>query len=442
VKTVDAVSPPLADVALSADIVRRFLGWMQRAPAEARAQAVSALARAYLYSPLPEAVRAEAAVALTSILDDPSARVRRALAEALASAVDAPRHIILALASDQSDVARIVLARSPALDDTELVDCAAIGDAVARAAVARRARLGPGAAAALAEIGEFSTVLALVGNLDAELTGGVLRRVFDRFGDRAEIREGLLARGALPAALRADIAAATASALTGFVAGANWLDPGRAERIARDAREQATVAIAASCPPRELAELVARLRGSGALTVALLMRALLGGDLGLFRQTLVEMSGLPERRVAGFLRDGRGQGFAAIYAKAGLPPHFLPAFRAALGVLADGTHAGAGHMSHAITMRLIQSCEKLGDARLAPVLTMLWRFAGESAREEAREFAADAAYPEPLLVASRIELQASTETPPVHIEIEAVNENFAPRVEIDAVPEAAMADAA
>ena len=441
-KTVDAASPPSAALPLCADIVRRFLGWMQRAPAEARAEAVNALARAYLYSPLSDAVRSEAVLALTSVLDDPSARVRRALAEALASAAEAPRHIILALASDQSDVSRIVLARSPALDDAELVDCAAIGDASARAAVARRPRLGPGVAAALAEIGELSTVIALVGNVDAELTDGVLRRVFDQFGEHAEIRESLLARGALPAALRADIAAATATALADFVAGAEWLDPGRAERIARDAREQATVSIAAACSARELAELVARLRESGALTVALLMRALLGGHLGLFRQTLVEMSGLSERRVAGFLRDGRGQGFAAVYAKAGLPPHFLPAFRAALDLVARGNPAREGQISRAMTTELIQACEKFGDARLAPVLTMLWRFAGESARDTARELVVDAAYPEPALVASRIELEAGARTPQVRIEIEAVNENFAPPVEIDANAKAAIADAA
>jgi uncharacterized protein (DUF2336 family) len=137
VKTVDAASPPSAALPLCADIVRRFLGWMQRAPAEARAEAVNALARAYLYSPLSDAVRSEAVLALTSVLDDPSARVRRALAEALASAAEAPRHIILALASDQSDVSRIVLARSPTLDDAELVDCAAIGDASARARAGR-----------------------------------------------------------------------------------------------------------------------------------------------------------------------------------------------------------------------------------------------------------------------------------------------------------------
>jgi uncharacterized protein (DUF2336 family) len=415
---------------------------MQRAPADERAEAVSALARAYLHSPLSDPVRSDAIVALTSVLDDPSALVRRALAEALASARDAPRHIILGLASDQSDVARIVLARSPVLDDSELVDCAAIGDAAAQTAVARRPRLRPGVAAAIAEIGERSAVIALAGNPDAELTGDALRRIFDRFGEDAAVREKLSMRAALPAALRADIAAATSRALEHFVACRAWLGPRRAGRIARDAREQAIVSIAGACPPHELAELVARLRESGALTVALLMRSLLTGDCGLFRETLVEMSGLPASRVAGFVRNWRGQGFAAVYAKAGLPAHFLPAFRAALGVIADGASPRDNQISHALTTRLIRSCEKLADPNLTPIISMLWRFACESARDDAQEFAAEAVFQETVPLVDRLEPEELGAAPLLVLDSDGANENFAPPVELDLAPPEKIADAA
>jgi uncharacterized protein (DUF2336 family) len=432
VTAVNAASTPLSGSLLGqADIVRRFLSWMQRAPAGERADAVSALARAYLHSPLSDPVRSEAIVALTSVLDDPSALVRRALAEALASARDAPRHIILGLASDQSDVARIVLARSPVLDDSELVDCAAIGDAAAQTAIARRPRLRAGVAAAIAEIGERSAVFALIGNPDAELTADGLRRIFDRFGEDASMREKLSMRAGLPAALRADIAAATSRVLEHFAADRTWLAPRRAERIARDAREQAIVSIAGACPRRELAELVARLRESGALTVALLMRSLLSGDFGLFRETLVEMSGLPEGRVAGFVRNWRGQGFAAVYAKAGLPAHFLPAFRAALGVAADSA-----------SPRLIRSCEKLADPKLAPIVSMLWRFACESARDDAQEFAAEAVFHPPIPLVDRLEPEELGPAPQLVLDSDGANENFAPPVELEFAPPEHVADAA
>ena len=87
------------------DIVRRFLAWAQSADADARAEGARALARAYLYSDLTASVRAEAAMAMTALTDDPSVLVRQALAEALCRAHDAPRTVILALAADEPEAA-------------------------------------------------------------------------------------------------------------------------------------------------------------------------------------------------------------------------------------------------------------------------------------------------------------------------------------------------
>ena len=94
-------------------IVRRFLLWARSASPGARAEAISALARSYLYSDLDAQDLRDAETALTAMLDDPSPLVRRALAEALANAPDAPRHVVVALANDQPDIAACVLARSP-----------------------------------------------------------------------------------------------------------------------------------------------------------------------------------------------------------------------------------------------------------------------------------------------------------------------------------------
>ena len=389
----------LANATDRVGIVRRFLAWTQRADTEERAEAVSALARAYLYSDLTGQARAEAELGLTALLDDPSALVRRALAEAFASAADAPRHIVLALANDQSDVASVVLARSPALTDAELVDCAAMGDVFAQAALARRPRLSAGVSAALAEIGERDAVLALADNLEADLPAGALWRVFERFADDAEMREALLTRAWLPAALRNELAAAIARTLADFATRCGWLSAQRAERIARDAREQATVTIARASEGDELGELVRRMRASGTLTVAVLMRALLCGDRDLFIQATAELSGMPGRRAAAFARSPASHGFGALYAKAGLPAAFLSAFRAAV----DGARLVQGdRLSLALAERVIAAAEREADPAAAPLRALLARLAGEAAREEARAFADDAvlfAAPRPALAA-------------------------------------------
>ena len=94
-------------------IVRQFLHWLRTAPSGDRAEATSALARAFLYSNLSESDRAAAEGAMIMLLDDPSPLVRRALAEVFAGCEHAPPTVVHALASDQPDVAAPILQRSP-----------------------------------------------------------------------------------------------------------------------------------------------------------------------------------------------------------------------------------------------------------------------------------------------------------------------------------------
>jgi uncharacterized protein (DUF2336 family) len=79
-------------------IVRDFLDWVRTAPAGKRAEATSALARAYLYSDLSPDDLGAAEGAMLMLLDDPSPLVRRALADALAASPSAPPAVVLALA--------------------------------------------------------------------------------------------------------------------------------------------------------------------------------------------------------------------------------------------------------------------------------------------------------------------------------------------------------
>ncbi len=103
-------------------IVQQFLHWMETAPPSRRAAAAHWLARAYLFSDIDDEMRCEMEAAMTVVLDDPSAEVRFALADALAAGLEAPRHIMLALATDLTEIAVAVLSRSPVFIDGELVD--------------------------------------------------------------------------------------------------------------------------------------------------------------------------------------------------------------------------------------------------------------------------------------------------------------------------------
>src|SRR5580698_7291910 len=98
-------------------IVRQFLHWVRTASAGERAEATSALARAFLYSDLSRDDRGAAEGAMIMLLDDPSPLVRRALSDVLAASPKAPPAVIQALAADQPEIAVPVIERSPLFID-------------------------------------------------------------------------------------------------------------------------------------------------------------------------------------------------------------------------------------------------------------------------------------------------------------------------------------
>lgn len=416
-------------------IVRKFMQWAATASAVERAEGAGSLARAWLYAELSETDRDEAEVALTTLLDDPAPCVRKAMAESFASAADAPPAIVVALANDQSDVAAPVLGRSPVLGDGELIDCAAIGDAFAQAAIALRPELSPAVAAALAEVAAREALIALAVNPGADIPEFSLRRMVERFGHDGELREALLSRRGLPPSVRSDLVAACAAALSQFVVGCDWLSQERADRVVREACDKAHVLIAADAEAaadwRAARQLAAHLRVCERLTPSLMLRALLSGNSCLFEAGLVELSGLPDKKVVSLARDWRGPGFAAIYSAAGLPPKLQQAFRAALSARAEfmvSSELGVARLSRAMIERVLTACGGADPRELGSLLALLRRFDAEAAREEAREAAQRLFAPEPeappvIAPIARAELESAPRT--IEIDLEAIEAELA-----------------
>ena len=296
-------------------IVRQFLQWIRHAPAGDRAEATSALARAYLHSDLSADDLAAAEGAMIMLLDDPSPLVRGALSQVFASAQKAPPVVVHALASDQPDVALPLLARSPLLNDEDFVDLFATGHPVSQVAIAGRAMLSRPLAAAIAEVGPAETCLALLENDDADIAPFSINRIVERFGHLSAIRENLVGRADLPMAVRQALLAKLSQTLAGFVSSKHWLGPEHAEYAAREACEKATLGLAAETPYEEIGELMQHLRESGQLTAGLILRALLSGNVVLFEEALAELSGMPLDRVTSYIHDKNISGFRALFGK-------------------------------------------------------------------------------------------------------------------------------
>lgn len=374
-------------------IVRQFLQWLRNASPGERAEATSALARAYLHSDLSVDDLSAAEGAMIMLLDDPSPLVRGALAQVFASAQKAPPVVVHALAADQPEVAIPVLSRSPLLSDEDLVDLFATAQPDSQVAIASRALLSSPVAAAVAEVGCAQACLALLENSDADIALFSLDRVIERFGHLAAIRENLIARHDLPMASRQALLAKLSQTLAGFVSARHWLGSEHAEHAAREACEKATVALAAETPYEEIAELMRHLRQSGQLTAGMILRALLSGNVVLFEEAIAELTGMPIDRVSAYIHDKHISGFRAIYTKAGLPDAAYPAFREAIAALRDGIlvgeTGGVTRLKRRMVEHVLEACVAERRDDMASLLALLRRFAVEAAREEARMFCDD-----------------------------------------------------
>ncbi len=398
---------------------RKFLQRAGTASPWELAEAAGALARAFLHGDLPEAEREEARLTLTGLLEDSLPLVRRALAESFASAANVPHYMVLTLANDSSNIAAIVLARSPLLSDAELVECAATGDAFAQSAIAVRPWVSAQVAAALAEVGARKALIALVLNPSAELLEFSMRRMIERYGQDPDLRAALLARPSLPASIRSDLAGAAAKALSATMTARAGVSPERVRCLTREARERANVKIAAETAgePTESLDFVAYLRRSGQLTAGLLLRGLLCGNKHLLETALCELSGVAMPRVMGLVAESKSAGFAALYRKAKMPERLLPAFIAGLDAIAKSGCGGPmnARLQGPVVDSVLRACASVNHGELDRLIAALRRLEAEAARDEAREFrrarAASHALPD-FASAGRLPPAASIQTSP------------------------------
>jgi len=372
-------------------IVERFLLWASSAAVAPRAEAATALARAFLISPLSPEERDEMEAAMTVLLDDPALEVRLALAGALAASEAAPQHIILALAGDKDPIAGLVVEQSPLILDSELVDMAATREEAIQVAIARRPFLSRSVSAAIAEVGTATACIALLSNRGARMLRFSLDRIVARHGGCAELRLAMLERDDLPIEVRQILTGKLADALRELIADRAWLPAERAEAMIRDARECATIAAAFEAPADAMPDLIAQLMQARELTPAFLIRAVAAGQAFLFEAGLAALARVPRERVTSLIASGRASSLRALLQKASLPADAYPAFAAAIDVIRAGDssedatsdYRRATHLIDAIVSR----CEQRQDRELNEILALLRRFARDAKRAAARDYA-------------------------------------------------------
>lgn len=373
-------------------IVRHFLKWIGNARVDERAAAAGALARAFLNHQIAFADRCEAEAALTLLLDDPSPKVRLALAEALSMSRHAPPQIVAALAGDQDKVASCILMRSPLLSDVDLIDRVAASRPSIQALIASRPIVSMSLAAAIAEIGMLDACLALVRNGGAQIASMSFRRMVERFGHEAELREALLGDHRLPSDCRHMLLVALGEALRQAPLVRALMGEARAERVTREACIRASIALIEHTPAEEHEALIEHLRLRGELNAGFLLRAIAHGRVDFLGSVLIALSGQSQRRVRAILANGRDVAVAALFGAAGLSKSLHSPFLCALKVwreVAAGKRlAGAQEVSWLMLQELGAAPGQPGPAEgHREIAALIKAIHLEALRDNAREHA-------------------------------------------------------
>jgi len=299
-------------------VVSHFLKWIYTARVSERAAAANALARAYVNSELPFEDRCAAEAALTLLLDDASSKVRLAMAEALSMSQHAPLQIISALASDQPEVAGVVLARSPLLTDADLINRVAASQKATQKLIADRPVVSMALSAAIAEIGEAEACAVLLANSGADIASLSFRRMAERHGHLPLVREALISDARLPADCRHMLLIKLGETLKTSPLVMALMGAARADRVMRDACVKASVTLIEGTRQEEHAALIEHLRLRGDLTASFLIRTIAHGKVDFFGSTLVALGQQSEQRVRALLAGGHDVALQALFRSAGL----------------------------------------------------------------------------------------------------------------------------
>jgi uncharacterized protein (DUF2336 family) len=298
-----------------------FVALCRSGNSEDRGQAAHLAAMAYLGHTGPADEHAALYAALIGFLDDPSVKVRAALAYGLLHSREAPRPVLLALLQDSLVISRAVAQYSPALIDADLIPLVRGADPVLLAAVAEREHLSARLAEAIVARDQRALTLKLLARADVPFPAALLSDLAAAHGGTdARMRGLLLRRRELPAAARLALVEAAVAALEGCRVVKGAVQPKRLSRLLRDSTDTAMAEIGERQPEPGRGPYAAALVASNRISARVMLHAVVNGHVLFFADCLAELSEAPRDKVFTLLETGSRAALNALLMRCGLRP--------------------------------------------------------------------------------------------------------------------------
>ncbi len=255
-------------------------------------------------------------------------------------------------------VALPLIGFSPVFSDDDLIEIVRAGSAVRQTAVAARPRVSRDVAEVIADVGCQDAVRTVAANDNSDMSELALGRAVDRFGAAPEVVNAIAYRQVLPLEITERLVALASDAVREHLITRHAMAPEAAIRLARFARERATVDLVdQAASSADLPTFVATLNSRKVLTASLLLRALARGQMTLFEYGLSELAQTPHQRAWLMIHDAGPLGLKAIYDRAGLPPRLFQAFRAGVDtwrtLQAEGADTSGDDFRHRMLERFL-----------------------------------------------------------------------------------------
>jgi uncharacterized protein (DUF2336 family) len=260
--------------------------------------------------------------------------IRARLAQSLADATWAPPALINILALDEIEIARPIIARSPILQDHDLIRLLVQATLEHQIEIARRPQLSPAVVDAILAKDESAVLTALASNPSAQISPEGLRRLVDKARDVVALRSPLARHPNLSNDLAEQLYLWVGRALRDTLTARFQLDPEEMAKAVEAALRgaHAGAAVVADKPTVEQAEdreemeaaLVEKLDAAGQLRPGYLLRVLRERRLPLFLFALARLGRFDIRQVRRAVDSNRPELLALACSAVGIDRSVFP----------------------------------------------------------------------------------------------------------------------
>ncbi len=298
---------------------------------EARALAARKVCARIASDGLSDAEREMGDQILRLLARDAADLVRRALAVTLQRSTHLPRDVARRLAADVDSIAIPVIAGSPMLEDTDLIEIIRTSDAARQVAVASRDTVSAFVVDEIVAVGVAEAVGTAASNDGAQFTPSSFSRTLERFEDDPSVLERFVDRTSLPPEFTEKLISHISDTVIDRLTSRHALPPQLAVELAEASRERATIDLVdqgglAEDPRR----FVQQMQMNGRLTPSFLLRTLFRGHMSLFEHCIAELASIDHQKAWLLIHDAGPLGLSAAFKQAGMPERILPAVRAAI----------------------------------------------------------------------------------------------------------------